>query len=69
MAKWAHHIRLERNDGTHKPLAPASTIEEAKLCIDFTLSLAEILFVLLSKVTRGIQQAETNVSSAEQDSG
>lgn len=69
MANWAHHIRLERNDGTHRPLDPAPTGEEAQLCIDFTLALADILFVLPARVTRGLQSAEQVVSTLPEPDG
>ena len=58
MAKWAHQVRLEANDSRHpekdKPLA---TQEEAEQCLEFTMALAEILFVLPARVTRGIEQS------------
>ena len=58
MAKWAHEVRLDANDQRHADEG-ASLPEpaDAKRCIDFTLALSEFLFVLPSRVTRGIEEA------------
>lgn len=58
MAKWAHHVRLEANDQRHADTeAPLPSVTDAQNCYDFALALAEFLFVLPSKVTRGIGTA------------
>jgi hypothetical protein len=55
MAMWAHHVRLDANDQRHAdPGAAMPTQEDAKKCLDFALALAEVLFVLPLRVTRGI---------------
>jgi Domain of unknown function (DUF4145) len=59
MGTWAHHIRLEANDQRHadkdaKPL----TREDAELSLEFAEALGEFLFILPSKVTRGIKRAQ-----------
>ena len=61
MATWAHEVRLDANDQRHADQAanmPSS--EDAERVIDFATSLAEILFVLPSRVQRGINQAHVN---------
>jgi hypothetical protein len=56
MATWAHQVRLEANDQRHADIEKElPTIEEAKQSIEFTRTLAEFLFVLPQKVTRGIE--------------
>ena len=55
MATWAHQIRLEANDQRHADEgASLPTTEDAELTFDFAVSFAEYLFVLPSRVTRGI---------------
>jgi hypothetical protein len=56
MATWAHQVRLEANDQRHSDeVAELPTSEEAQQSIEFTQILAEFLFVLPSKVNRGIE--------------
>lgn len=56
MALWAHQVRLDANDQRHADEeAPFPEISDAQRCLDFALAFAEILFVLPSRVTRGIQ--------------
>jgi hypothetical protein len=58
MAKWAHQIRLDANDQRHADeAAPLPTQDDAKRCLDFALALADVLFVLPSRVTRGLKDA------------
>lgn len=58
MKKWAHQIRIDANDQRHADLAAAlPTQEDARRCIDFAEALGEFLFVLPSRVTRGIQSS------------
>ncbi len=55
MANWAHHVRLDANDQRHADeAATLPTVDDAKKAIDFTKTLAEILFVLPSRVSQGI---------------
>lgn len=59
MAKWAHDVRLDANDQRHADQGSSlPTQADAKKVFDFSLALAEILFVLPNRVARGIQQAE-----------
>jgi hypothetical protein len=59
MGSWAHHIRLEANDRRHADKdAKPPTKEDAEQSIEFTEALGEILFVLPSRVTRGIKRAQ-----------
>lgn len=56
MAKWAHQVRLDANDQRHSDEeASLPTVDDAKKSIEFAQTLAEFLFVLPSKVTRGIE--------------
>ncbi|WP_217542863.1 DUF4145 domain-containing protein [Vibrio metschnikovii] len=62
MAQWAHEVRLDANYQRHADQAATLPSQsDAKRVFDFSLSLAEILFVLPSRVARGIEQAETTV--------
>lgn len=73
MATWAHQVRLDANDQRHADVnGGMPTIEDAKLVIEFTKTLAEFLFVLPAKVTRGIansSQPIQNESASPQPSG
>lgn len=58
MARWAHNIRLDANDQRHPDTAaPLPTVEDAKRCVEFALALAEFLFVLPARVTRGLSDS------------
>ncbi|BAU55415.1 DUF4145 domain-containing protein [Mucilaginibacter gotjawali] len=55
MAKWAHQVRIGANDERHSDEdAALPTIDDAKQAIEFTKTLAELLFVLPSKVSKGL---------------
>lgn len=61
MATWAHEVRLDANGQRHADQAAnMPTSQDAKRVIDFATSLAEILFVLPSRVQRGINQVHEN---------
>jgi hypothetical protein len=56
MAQWAHDVRLDANDQRHADeTLPLPTTEDAKRVIEFTLALAQIMFVLPARVQRGIR--------------
>jgi len=58
MAEWAHQIRLDANAQRHADKdVGLPTKEEARLTFDFAIALAEYLFVLPSRVNRGIADA------------
>ena len=58
MATWAHQVRLDANDQRHADeSAQFPTTEEAQRSLDFAMALAEILFVLPARVTRGLQES------------
>jgi Domain of unknown function (DUF4145) len=58
MAKWAHEVRLDANDQRHADEAASlPSGDDASRAIDFALALAEIMFVLPSRVQRGIAKA------------
>ena len=58
MSKWAHDVRLDANDQRHADeAAQLPTDADAKKCIDFAKSLGEFMFVLPSRVERGIAEA------------
>ncbi len=55
MAQWAHQVRLDANDPRHADeTASPHTLASAKLVYDFATALAEFLFVLPARVTRGV---------------
>lgn len=59
MSTWAHQVRLDANDQRHSDEeATLPTSEDAKKVIEFTQTLAEFLFVLPSKVNRGIEKTK-----------
>ena len=58
MAKWAHEVRLDANDQRHADESAILPTEvEAKKSIDFAKALGEFMFVLPSRVERGIAEA------------
>jgi hypothetical protein len=58
MGKWAHQVRLDANDQRHADdTAPVPIMEDAEKCVDFAQALAEFLFVLPSRVSRGMADA------------
>lgn len=55
MAQWAHEVRLDSNDQRHADeAAPLPSEDDARRATDFATALAEFLFVLPSRVQRGL---------------
>lgn len=62
MGEWAHEVRLDANDQRHADeLAELPNEEDAQRTIDFTMALAQFLFVMPSRVQAGIKQAKEEV--------
>lgn len=60
MAKWAHEVRLDANAQRHSDDDfPIIDQAAAKRCIEFVKALAEFLFVLPSRVQRGLENASS----------
>lgn len=60
MARWAHEVRLEANEPRHADeIAPLPEDADARKCIDFVLALGQFLFVLPTRVQRGLAEAST----------
>ena len=58
MAAWAHAVRLDANDQRHADqAADLPSEEDAKRCIEFARALGEFLFVLPTRIQRGISGA------------
>ena len=56
MGRWAHEVRLDANEPRHADEeAPLPTDQRARKGVDFTLALAEILFVLPARIERGLE--------------
>lgn len=67
MAQWAHHVRLEANEERHADdnyIMPNE--QDASRVLDFTLALAEFLFVLPSKVAKGIEDTKEETPPGEE---
>ena len=59
MAKWAHQVRLDANEQRHADESiPLPTIGDAQ----FVEALAEFLFVLPARVSRGIEESKYIIS-------
>lgn len=59
MASWAHEVRLDANDQRHADTdAPLPSEEDARRVVEFAMALAQIMFVLPSRVARGIESAK-----------
>lgn len=60
MAKWAHNVRLDANEPRHADEAASlPSADDARRSIDFAIALGEFLFVLPSKVSRGLKDSES----------
>ncbi|WP_460149420.1 DUF4145 domain-containing protein [Pseudomonas sp. S3_E10] len=58
MAEWAHEVRLDANDQRHADEeAPMPDEADARKSIEFTLALAQFLFVLPARVAQGRARA------------
>ncbi len=56
MAPWAHAVRLDANDQRHADeAATLPSPEDAKRVLEFALALGEYLFVLPTRIQRGIK--------------
>lgn len=56
MGKWAHAVRLDANDQRHADdNADLPTEADARRVLDFARTLGEIMFVLPSRVERGLK--------------
>lgn len=61
MAEWAHEVRLDANDQRHSDEnADLPTEPDVKKAIEFTKALAQFLFVLPSRVERGLASTRTS---------
>jgi hypothetical protein len=59
MAQWAHEVRLDANDQRHADERVTLPSEaDARKAAEFTLALGEFLFVLPSKIQRGLSETE-----------
>ena len=57
MAQWAHKVRLDVYDRHNEDTdAPLPEEKDALKCVDFAQALAEFLFVLPSRITRGLEE-------------
>jgi hypothetical protein len=66
MATWAHRVRLDANDPRHADEdRPHLDTEQAEQVIGFATALAEILYILPSRVTAGITAANEAASKKE----
>lgn len=58
MALWAHEVRLDSNEPRHADDSkPLPTEEDARKSIDFVLALGQFLFVLPTRVKRGLENS------------
>lgn len=60
MSDWAHKVRLGANEQRHSDEAAGlPTIEDAQHSLDFAKALGQFLFVLPSRIEKGIKATET----------
>jgi hypothetical protein len=63
MAAWAHEVRLDANDQRHADEGAAlPTGDDARRVVEFTSALGQFLFVLPSRVQRGLEAAKSSTS-------
>ena len=59
MTRWAHQVRLDANDQRHADEASDLPTEtESRRSLTFALALAEVLYVLPARVSRGIDETK-----------
>jgi len=59
MAKWAHQVLLDANDQRHADVdTDLPDTDDARRSIHFAQVLADILFTLPNRVTRGLKESE-----------
>lgn len=59
MASWANEVRIDANEQRHADIdAELPDAEDAKRAIEFVKALAQFLFVLPAKITRGLGGVE-----------
>ena len=59
MALWAHEVRLEANEQRHSDESvPLPTPADAQRAVEFTIALAQFMFVLPARVQLGIDEAK-----------
>ena len=67
MKAWAHEVRLDANDQRHADdNAGLPTIDDAKKTLEFTKAVAQFLFVLPARVTKGLKDAKGETKSEGQ---
>lgn len=69
MAEWAQQVRLVANDGRHSKKGKDRPSElDANQCLEFATILAELLFVLPARVSRGKAKSQQPTTDSENDS-
>lgn len=59
MAKWAHQVRLDANEQRHADEnVPMPTQQDAERSLGFAAALAEVLYVIPARVTKGIEESK-----------
>lgn len=67
MADWAHEVRLDANDQRHADQnAELPNEQDAQKTIDFAIALAQFLFVMPSKIKRGIKAAKNDEENSNE---
>ena len=60
MSLWAHEVRLDANDQRHADETSSLPDQnDAKRVIDFSMALAEFMFVLPNRIQRGLNKKES----------
>ncbi len=70
MAKWAHQVRLEANSERHadkKEELPKES--DSRRTLEFALALAQFLFVLPSKVDKGLAETAPDITEEPKSPG
>jgi len=68
MAEWAHNVRLDANEQRHADEAASlPDAQDAQHSINFAIALAEFLFVLPSKVRKGLKETQAPMVKPEKD--
>ena len=59
MAQWAHQVRLKANQQRHADEdIPLPSTDDARQTLEFVMALAQFLFVLPARISRGIEESK-----------
>lgn len=65
MVAWAHQVRLDANDQRHPKGGSLPSVSDAQHSVDFAMALAEYLYALPARVTRGLSATPAHATESK----